>query len=172
MQAARNAVLGLALGSLVAAGGAGAVAPAAGAAVTSKRAQGATAKQRLAVTVLSGRADLVSGGDALVAPPGVRSTRGLTPRAAGRDPTPAFSKDAAGRVLGLVKDLPLGKSRVVARTRRRAARLVVTNHPIGGPVFSGPQVRPWTCQPTARDARCDEPSTFTLLYKSSDPAKS
>jgi hypothetical protein len=124
------------------------------------------------VSVLSGRADLVSGGDALVAIGGVRSTRGLTVKVDGDDQTNAFSVDVHGRVLGLVHDLPLGKSSIVAWTPRGAARLVVTNHPIGGPVFSGPQLQPWRCQPTAVDAQCNQPPTFTYLYKSSDPAKS
>ena len=35
-----------------------------------------------------------------------------------------------------------------ARARRRAS-VTVTNHPNGGPVFSGPQVQPWACQATA-----------------------
>jgi hypothetical protein len=72
----------------------------------------------------------------------------------------------------LVRGLPPGRSAIVARTRRRAAKLVVTNHPSGGPLFSGPQLKPWKCQPTARDAQCNQPPTFRYLYKSSDPAAS
>jgi len=159
LRAARTRLLVIVLGALVAL--------AAGPAAT-----GAAAKSsRLSITALSGRADLVSGGDALVAIGGVRSTRGLEVKAAGEDQTSAFSADADGTVVGLISGLPLGRSSVVARTARRAAKLVVTNHPIGGPVFSGPQLLPWTCQPTARDAQCNEPATFSYLYKSSDPAK-
>jgi Tannase-like family of unknown function (DUF6351) len=125
---------------------------------------------RLTITVLSGRADLVSGGDALVAIGGVHSTSGLRVKAAGKDQTSAFSAGADG-VVGLVSGLPPGRSSVVARTHRRAVRLVVTNHPIEGPVFSGPQLQPWRCQATARDAQCNEPATFSYLYKSADPSK-
>ena len=53
----------------------------------------------------------------------------------------------------------------------RGAKLRVTNHPIGGPVFSGPQLQPWKCQPTAVDAQCNQPPAFQYLYKSSNPAK-
>jgi hypothetical protein len=127
---------------------------------------------RLTISVLSGRADLVSGGDALVAIGGVRSTRGLRVAAAGSDESSAFTVGHDGRVVGLVHDLPLGKSSIVARTGRQAARLIVTNHPIGGPIFSGPPLQPWRCQPTARDAQCNQPATFRYLYKSSDPTKS
>ena len=45
-----------------------------------------------------------------------------------------------------------------------AARLVVTNHPIGGPVLAGPQIQPWTCQETAQDEQCNEPPTFSFFY--------
>src|SRR5829696_1010971 len=160
LRAACNRSLAVALGALVAMG--------AGTAEAASAAKGG----RLTVTVLSGRADLVSGGDALVAIGGVRSTRGLRVRAAGRDQTSAFSARAGGTVVGLISGLPLGRSPVVARTARRAARLVVTNHPSEGPVFSGPQLQPWKCQPTARDAKCNEPAAFSYLYKSTDPAKS
>ena len=159
LRAAWNRLLIVALGALVALG--------AGAVEVASAANGG----RLTVTVLSGRADLVSGGDALVAIGGVRSTRGLRVRAAGRDQTSAFSAGAGGKVVGLISGLPLGRSPVVARTARRAARLVVTNHPSEGPVFSGPQLQPWKCQPTARDAKCNEPAAFSYLYKSTDPAK-
>jgi hypothetical protein len=132
----------------------------------------AHSRGHLTISVLSGRADLVSGGDALVAIGGVWSTHGLRVDVAGGDQSSAFQETSDGRVVGLVHDLPLGKSSIVARAGRHAAKLVVTNHPIGGPVFSGPQLQPWRCQTTAVDAQCDQPSTFQYLYKSSDPAKS
>jgi Tannase-like family of unknown function (DUF6351) len=127
---------------------------------------------RLTISVLSGRADLISGGDALLEVRGVRSARVLTVKVAGSDQTDAFAVGADGRVVGLIRGLPLGKSSVIARTPRHAARLVVTNHPIGGPVFSGPQLQPWRCQATALDAQCNEPARFKYLYKSSNPAES
>ena len=127
---------------------------------------------RLSVTVLSGRADLVSGGDALVSIRGLRSARGLSVQAGGRDQASAFKLGANGTAVGLIRGLPLGRSAVIARTGHHAAKLRVTNHPIGGPVFSGPQLQPWKCQPKAVDAQCDQPPTFSYLYKSSNPAKS
>jgi hypothetical protein len=125
----------------------------------------------LSITVLSGRADLVSGGDALVSIRGVRSARGLSVQAAGTDQASAFKLGPNGTAVGLISGLPLGRSAVIARTRHRAAKLRLTNHPLGGPVFSGPQLQPWKCQPTAVDAQCDQPPTFSYLYKSSNPAK-
>ena len=39
---------------------------------------------------------------------------------------------------------------------------MVTNHPNGGPVFSGPQLEPYQCQETALDAQCNEPRDVRL----------
>ena len=46
------------------------------------------------------------------------------------------------------------------------ASATIVNHPNGGPVFSGPQIQPWTCQAGAVDAQCNQPAEYTLLYKS------
>ncbi len=124
------------------------------------------------INVLSGRADLVSGGDALISIGGLRHSRALSVRAGGKDQTAAFSRGPHGTLVGLVRGLPRGQSSVIVRAGRRAAKLRVTNHPLGGPVFSGPQLQPWKCQATAVDAQCNQPPAFTFFYKSSNPAKS
>src|SRR3954447_22658027 len=124
------------------------------------------AAKPVTISVLSTRADLVSGGDALVRIGGVKSTKGLHVTVRGKDRTKAFAKAADGKVEGLVTGLHRGKSTIIVSAGRRAAKLVVTNHPKGGPVFSGPQLQPWKCQDTAKDAQCNEPATFTYLYKS------
>jgi hypothetical protein len=123
------------------------------------------------ISVLSGRADLVSGGDALISIRGLRSSHALSVQAGGKDQTSAFTHGPHGTLVGLVSGLPLGKSSVVLRAGRRAAKLRVTNHSIGGPVFSGPQLQPWKCQVTAVDAQCNQPPTFSYVYQSSNPAK-
>jgi Tannase-like family of unknown function (DUF6351) len=45
-----------------------------------------------------------------------------------------------------------------------AARLYVTNHPIGGPVLAGPQIQPWTCQSGAKDKQCNQAPSFKFMY--------
>jgi hypothetical protein len=130
----------------------------AGAATHNKQKPAATIK------VLSGRADLVSGGTALLAIEGIGSTRGLTVTAAGKDQTGAFGIGPDGKVEGLVTGLALGKSTVVARMSRGAVQLTLTNHPIGGPVFSGPQILPWDCQDGALDKQCNAQPTVTYSY--------
>ncbi|MBV9039596.1 MAG: hypothetical protein JOZ68_01220 [Acidimicrobiia bacterium] len=126
------------------------------------------------IQVLSNRADLISGGEALVAvelpagttPASVRMTLGTN------DITSDFALRPNGRYEGLVTGLQLGDNVVTATMPNGSgARITITNHPNGGPMFSGPQVEPWICQKTAVDAQCDEPAQFTYLYKSTDPTK-
>src|SRR4051794_14689801 len=125
----------------------------------------------ITISVLSSRADLVSGDNALVRIGGVSSTQGLKVTVGGADQTNAFAKRANGTVDGIVRGLKLGRSTIIARSGSRAAQLTVTNHPRNGPIFSGPQLKPWKCQATATDAQCDQPTKFTYVYKSTDPSK-
>lgn len=127
--------------------------------------------QRMAVVVLSNRADLISGGDALVA---IRLPRGVRPRdvrvrAGRRDVTRAFAVRRGGRYMGLVKGLRVGRTVIRARAPGHRARTTIVNHPRGGPVFSGPQTKHYRCQPGTRDRRCNQRPRYTLLYKSTNP---
>ncbi len=100
------------------------------------------------IRTLSNRADLISGGDALVEvvlPDGARADT-LHVTLDGRDVTGAFAVRDGGRVQGLVDGLEVGDNRLVATAGGATpAELTITNHPIGGPVFSGEQVQPWAC---------------------------
>lgn len=117
---------------------------------------------------LSNRADLVSGGAVLVEAVLPRSTHlpnvrfGLN----GKDITRAFARRAGGRVLGVVAGLKVGANTLTARGPSGAARLTITNHRVGGPIFSGPQI-PWWCLEGARDTQCNRPVVFTWYAKSS-----
>ncbi|MQA62569.1 MAG: hypothetical protein GEU86_14000, partial [Actinophytocola sp.] len=127
----------------------------------------------LRLSVLSNRADLISGGDALVR---VTLPEGVAPEtvrvsAAGRDVTGSFAMRPNGHFEGLITGLPLGGSVLKANGGRASDTLTVTNHPNGGPVFSGPQVQPWVCQPTARDEQCNQPAEYTFQYKSTNPSQ-
>jgi hypothetical protein len=115
---------------------------------------------RFRLEVLSGRADQVSGGDALVritVPRGVRTSR--VEVALGRtDVTDAFTRQDDGTLVGLVDGLREGRNTLTARATGRGptprpAHLTLVDHPIGGPIFSGPQQQPFVCT-TAR-ARVD-----------------
>ena len=52
----------------------------------------------------------------------------------------------SGGTAGLVTGLKDGGNVLLARYSGGAARITITNHPIGGPIFSGPQIQPWVCQ--------------------------
>jgi hypothetical protein len=163
----RTARVGLGMVSAVLAA-ACAMLPAAAAAKPAK-------KPRLSISVLSGRADLVSGGSALVAItlPGKSDAKHVKVTLGRRNVRSAFAFRKDGRFEGLVSGLRNGNNVLQATLKNTwATKLTLTNHPIGGPVFSGPQLEPWTCQAGARDRQCNQPPNFTYLYKSTNPALS
>jgi hypothetical protein len=145
------------------------------------------------IVSLSNRADLVSGGDALLevrVPKNVPLNQ-VTLRLNGRVVTGAFMTTAAARTLrGVVTDLVDGDNEFVAEAHGRGhsepqARLRITNHPIGGPVLLGSQTTPWICAtPTpvaesgstpasnasglttfAVDAQCNIATEYKLFYR-------
>jgi hypothetical protein len=137
--------------------------------------------QQLRVRVLSNRADLVSGGDALVEavlPTGAHAS-GLKVVVTGgprpREVSGAFARRADGRIVGLVEGLPVGRSTLLASIdgARHGAhtRLTITNFPSGGPVFSGPQVTPWVCTTddnglgAPQDTQCGAPPVHQFFYR-------
>lgn len=137
---------------------------------SAERSAGATGEIR----VLSNRADLISGGDALVEivlapetdPSGVRVD------ASGRDVTSAFASRADRRYVGLVTGLLDGANELTAHVPGVASqRITIANHPKGGPVFSGPQLQPWICTTEehdlgpALDAQCNAPTKVTYVYQ-------
>jgi hypothetical protein len=113
------------------------------------------------IHVLSNRADLISGGDALVEITGEVPT---TVTLNGADISSAFAMRPNGRFMGLVTGLALGANELVAAGQR----ITITNHPIGGPVFSGPQIQPWTCFSGASDAQCNREPSVAWVYMPAD----
>src|SRR3954471_10953596 len=137
-------------------------------------ASAASAADDLEIRTLSNRADLISGGDALVAiglPSGV-DPAGVHVDVGGRDVTSAFALRPDGSFGGLVTGLKDGPNVVTASAPGVSdAHLTIDSHPIGGPVFSGPQTQPWLCTTEdndlgkATDAQCDAPTKVEYLYK-------
>src|SRR5215217_7482218 len=115
----------------------------------------AGAAGELQIKVLSNRADVISAGDALVAvnlPAGV-SAGAVTVKRDGTDVSDQFAMRPNGRFEGLLTGLRIGRNVVTATAGKKTGTLTITNHPNGGPVFSGPQVQPWVCQSGAADAQ-------------------
>ena len=103
----------------------------------------------LALSVVSSRPDMVTGGDALLlveAPEHDLEQVSLTVN--GSDITAMFRETFDGQFVGLVAELDYGVNDVVvsvnADTARKALRLV--NHSVAGPVFSGPHEQPFICE--------------------------
>src|SRR5688572_13400993 len=138
------------------------------------------------ITTLSTKPEMVSGGDVLVRidVPRKVSLQSVRVELNGGNISGAFRADAAARTLtGLVTGLRLGKNivEVSARGQGRGGseRLVVTNHPITGPIFSGPQQTPFACETTTfvlpitggnlgapLDADCSIATRVDYVYKS------
>jgi len=129
---------------------------------------GAAGRSRdVQIKLLSTRADLVSGEEALVQivlPRGV-SARVVRVRLGAHDVSRSFARRPTGKDVGLVTGLRRGANRLRAvLPDGRGATLTITDHPRGGPIFSGPQIQPWTCQAGARDRQCNQPPTYSYSY--------
>ena len=130
-----------------------------------------------AIKVLSNRADLISGGDALVEvllPAGAPATS-VVMTLNGKDVTSQFALRDNGRYMAQLTGLALGDNSLSARIGGASAGSVsMIIHPIGGPVFGGPQPMPWRCRNIAKaiNAQCDQPAEYSYLYKSTDPTVS
>ncbi len=181
---------GVAAAGATAAGAAAAAPPRAAVAAAPAAASSAKPKatpvvggaRRIPVIAVSNRPDLISGGQARIAVAKVQGLRRQQVRVSlnGRDVTKQFALRPGGRYEAVLSGLRLGRNVVTAtgsrarageRSPRFAGRLVVTNHPNGGPIFSGPQHQPYVCQQAATDAQCNQPARYSFLYKSSDPTR-
>jgi hypothetical protein len=117
------------------------------------------------IRTLSNRADLVSGGDALVevsGPPG-QFSKALKITLNGTDVTSAFTEVDNGRYVGRVTGLAEGANTLAVTTADvPGAKLEITNAPRSGPVYSGTaHVTPFYCAtPTPQAASGDQPATL------------
>jgi hypothetical protein len=126
-----------------------------------------------ALKVLSNRADLINGGDALVelAAPAAKAD-GYSVRLNGQDMTPTFKQLPDGRIVGLVSGLTLGPNVVTAQVGSVNSSVTIVNHPYSGPVIAGPQLQPWTCRNEAAvDDNCNQEPEFAYWYKSTSILK-
>lgn len=133
------------------------------------------------IEALSTKPELVSGGDVLVRielPHGVSASKARV-ELNNRNVSDIFSVDAKGSTLtGLVTGLRSGRNVLEVSSPGRhggpSKRLVLTNHPISGPVFSGPHQTPFVCETqawglgAALDANCSANTQVVYRYLSSD----
>src|SRR5207245_4897317 len=104
------------------------------------------------IKVLSNRADLISGGDALVEivlPDGV-DPASVRVDVDGRNVTAAFAVRPNWRYMGLITGLAECSNVLTARgTDGAGASITITSHPIGGPMVAGLPGHPWICSTVA-----------------------
>jgi hypothetical protein len=133
------------------------------------------------ITTVSSRDDLISGDSVLVR---IDVSSGIPLKQVavelnGAHVTPAFNEEppASHRLLGLVKGLRLGDNSLVVRDERQKSawsELTLTNHPITGPILSGPHIEPYECRLTQNGlgaelaADCSAAPTFRYFYRSSN----
>jgi hypothetical protein len=104
--------------------------------------------------VLSSPATMVTGGDALVRVtiPRTVPLHKATVSVNGTDVTSTLELDPAERTLtGMVSGLGLGANTLFADSNGRGkgrptGSLTLVNHPVTGPIFSGPQQQPFVCK--------------------------
>ena len=141
----------------------------------------AAAAQGLQLHVASNpRPEFVSGGDVLVSvtPPGGVQLAAVRLTLNGTDVTSAIGPDG----FAFVKNLNDGANTLVATAGKATSKLTVVNHPIAGPVISGPHEQPFICETekfklmaggTAGkplDANCSIATRVDYVYKSTAAA--
>jgi len=138
---------------------------------------------RLSITSVSNpHPNLVSGGEVLlrITGPADLPASHVTVTLNSGNATADFAAQPSGSLLGLVTGLREGTNVVTASLRggpgEQDARLLVVNHPITGPVFSGPQQHPFYCQTTsfglasAQQPDCSAPTQVSYEYMSTSGA--
>jgi hypothetical protein len=145
--------------------------------------------QQFRIKTLSSRPDMISGGDVLIqidVPRDIPPSR-ATIKLNGQDVTAAFYPDVTAHgLIGLVAGLKLGENFLEVFNGPKqtvpASQLPLKNYPITGPIFSGPQERPFICQTQdfvlpdrsllgpPIDANCSVKTVVTYVYKSTTPA--
>jgi hypothetical protein len=133
----------------------------------------APASGGVVIKVLSNRADLVSDGDALVeiVRPAGTNPDSVRVELNGQDIADDFAVRPDGRFVGLVDGLEEGDNLLTAAVHQRTAKLTITDYPIGGPIFSGPHLKPWLCTTVANglgdpvDAQCNAPTKVDFFYR-------
>ena len=141
----------------------------------------------LQLRVVSTRPDMVTGGDALVRVdlPAGMAAGSVRLTVNGADASAAMKPSADGKALvGLVTGLRVGTNALaVTGADKASARLSVTNHPVTGPVFSGPQEQPFVCMTEkfetlgggtlgpALDANCSIATRVAYVYRAKGSTK-
>jgi hypothetical protein len=137
-----------------------------------ERAPAGPASMLTVTTAANPSHQLISGSETLIrvtiAPSTDRTRLLITEN--GQNITSAFVAEPDGSLLGLATYLHRGTDIVSATDGRQTATVRITDNPITGPVFSGPQQKPFFCETTAfglasaRQPDCSAPTVVTYQY--------
>jgi hypothetical protein len=146
-------------------------------------------EEKIQVSVMSGRPDMISGGDALVRidVPAKVPLEKILVKLNDQVATPNFHADSPSHALiGLVNGLRDGHNSLQVFTDGKgrvapAEQLALKNYPITGPIFSGPQEKPYLCESekfklpdgstlgAALDENCSIKTVVQYVYKTTAP---
>ena len=139
------------------------------------RAQTPLTRTDFEIRTLSTRPDTVSGGNVLVqiTIPGTVASDNVSVALNGRDVRAAFRvAQEPSSLIGLVSGLQAGKNQLEVGANGKQRKLTLVNHPIAGPVISGPQQTPFICETEtlglgpALDANCSANTRVEYFYRS------
>jgi Tannase-like family of unknown function (DUF6351) len=146
---------------------------------------------KIQITVVSGRPDMISGGDALIRieVPGRVPLKKIVVKLNDQTATSNFHADSQSYALiGLLEGLRVGDNsfQVFTDGKGRAApagQLTLKDYPITGPIFSGPHEKPFLCETAkfklpdgstlgpALDDNCSVKTVVQYVYKSTAPVE-
>ena len=134
----------------------------------------AIAAENVAVKVLSGRPDMVTGGDVLIGLSDVSNPSSVSVFLNGHKIDAAVRiVPSGGNAIAYIKGLSVGENHLKFNQGNSfLAKLKVINYPITGPVFSGPHQEPFICQTEVAglgepiDSSCSAKTTVDYIYKS------
>lgn len=128
--------------------------------------------------VLSSKPEYISGGDALVSVKVKNSGAQVRAVLNGTDISSAFKKTTNDVWVGTVSGMKMGANTLVADSGGTPTTVTLTNFPITGPMFSGPQQKPFACQTatfriypggpflgTEKDANCSIDTRVDYVYR-------
>jgi hypothetical protein len=132
------------------------------------------------VSLLSSKPEYVTGDDALVKVSVNSQYVPITVTLNGVDVSDAFKRSVStpNEFVGLVKGIKQGSNELIAVANNARTSITLTGNPISGPIFSGPQQQPFTCQTdtfrlpdgvsflgAAKDAKCSADTRVDYVYR-------
>jgi hypothetical protein len=138
----------------------------------------ASAGEAFDLRVISSRPDTVSGDDALVQLTAPKDSKWVA-LLNGQDVSRAFRPtEGSGNLRALLTGLKQGDNTLEIRVDGATkARLAIVDHPLAGPVFSGPHQQPFICQTEASglgpalDKDCSAKTIVQYYYKSKEDVR-